>query len=96
MSLRDEEKISFPEASRITPGHPSINTLHRWRLIGLRDERLETCKIGGKRFTSAAALQRFFDATDPDSQQDHAPRVMAKQRQAAIEAAEQSLVAAGV
>lgn len=38
--------------------HPS--TIYRWRLRGIRGIKLETVLAGGKRYTSAEALQRFF------------------------------------
>ena len=41
--------------------HPS--TLHRWRLRGVRSVNLETLLVGGTRYTSVEALNRFFAAT---------------------------------
>ena len=41
--------------------HPS--TLHRWRLRGTRGVKLETLLVGGTRYTSVEALNRFFAAT---------------------------------
>jgi len=36
-------------------------TLFRWAQRGLRGIKLETVKIGGARFTSLEALERFYD-----------------------------------
>jgi len=41
--------------------HPS--TLHRWRLRGTRGVKLETLLVGGTRYTSVEALNRFFATT---------------------------------
>ena len=38
--------------------HPT--TLHRWRLRGIRGVKLETILAGGKRYTSASSLNKFF------------------------------------
>ena len=55
----NESLISFAEAAKRLPGRPHVNSLHRWRLRGVRGVRLESVLIGGKRFTSVEALQRF-------------------------------------
>jgi hypothetical protein len=39
--------------------HPA--TLYRWATEGCRGIRLETIRIGGRRFTSTQALIRFFE-----------------------------------
>jgi hypothetical protein len=96
MSLRTEQLLSFPEASKIVPGRPAVNSFHRWQTQGIQGHRLETCKVAGRRFTSVEALDRFFDAIDPQPAQDSAPSITPKQRAAAVAAAEQVLVAAGV
>jgi hypothetical protein len=42
------------------PIHPA--TWHRWAGHGCRGVRLETLQVGGARYTSLAAIQRFFEA----------------------------------
>lgn len=37
-------------------------SIRRWMLNGLRGVRLQSMLIGGRRYTSAAAMQSFFDA----------------------------------
>ena len=61
IDLSIEQLLSLPCAARRLPGHPHISTLHRWRLRGVRGVRLETTLVGGKRYTSIEALQRFAD-----------------------------------
>jgi Protein of unknown function (DUF1580) len=62
IEIANETLISFQEAPAFVPGRPHISTLHRWRLRGVRGVRLETVLIGGRRFTSREALQRFVAA----------------------------------
>ena len=58
-----EELLSLSQAAKIIPGRPHVLTVHRWSRKGLRGVRLETVVIGGKRFTTTAALNRFFAET---------------------------------
>jgi hypothetical protein len=62
IDIHSEQLIPFPEAPAQLPGRPAMSTLHRWRQQGVHGIRLETCLIGGKRFTSKEALQRFANA----------------------------------
>jgi hypothetical protein len=62
-----ETLIGLPEASRRTVGKPNLSTLHRWRLSGCRGHRLETILIGGRRYTSLQAMERFFAAINGDA-----------------------------
>lgn len=41
---------------------PTLNTLHRWRIAGVRGKRLESYMIGGRRFVRPSAIQAFFNA----------------------------------
>jgi len=40
--------------------HPSPATLYRWALKGVRGIKLETVMMGGRRYTSDEAVDRFF------------------------------------
>lgn len=61
-----EELLTFGQAARRArpngsrPAAPS--TIWRWHSKGIAGVRLETVCMGGTRYTSAEALQRFFDA----------------------------------
>ncbi len=59
IDLRVEQPISFVQATEVYATHPSVATLWRWALKGVQGIRLETVKIGGRRFTSIEALDRF-------------------------------------
>ncbi len=92
-----ETPISLTAAAKTLPGQPHIATLHRWRLRGVRGVRLETVLVGGRRFTTQEALQRFFSATTAATNGGESPEVRTnKSRQQAIERAEAELREAGI
>ena len=41
-----------------------IATIHRWAKKGCRGHILETCLVGGRRYTSCEAIRRFLHATN--------------------------------
>jgi hypothetical protein len=59
IDIRREELLTLGQASRSLPGKPALSTCWRWHRKGVRGIRLETIVIGGKRFTSAQAIERF-------------------------------------
>ena len=66
IQFTSEELVSLTEATRaLPPGRNGkrlhVSTLHRWAGRGLRGVVLETIHVGGRRYTSTEALQRFFD-----------------------------------
>lgn len=90
-----EELIHFHDAVNSFPGRkPCLQTLHRWRLRGVRGTKLETCIIGGLRYTSKEAITRFIEAQNAGD----APSVAATaaQRTKRSAAARQELEAMGV
>jgi hypothetical protein len=58
----NESHITLAEAARLLPGRPHSSTLARWALRGVKGVRLETVKVGGRRFTSREAIERFIEA----------------------------------
>ena len=63
IDLWKEAVLSMKGAAASLPHHPHVSTVYRWHLYGIRGIKLETVLIGGKRFTSEQALQRFCEAT---------------------------------
>jgi hypothetical protein len=51
----------FPEGVR-----PSLSALARWSSVGIRRVRLRTRLVGGRRYTSAAAVTEFLDALNDE------------------------------
>ena len=70
---RQEQPLTFAEASKLPwrrtrKGRPSVRTLHRWASKGKAGIRLECIRMGGERFTSEAAIVRFFqEAENPET-----------------------------
>lgn len=62
IDINSESLLSLAEAAKTLPTRPSVSTLHRWRLRGVRGVTLETVLLGGRRLTSAEALGRFANA----------------------------------
>jgi hypothetical protein len=48
------------KASPDVPGRPHTSTLVRWALRGVKGIKLETVVIGGRRYTSVEAIERFI------------------------------------
>jgi hypothetical protein len=65
--LRDDKPLSLPDAaeflSRLTGQKPHVSTLWRWCLKGCKGVRLDSLCIGGKRFVTATAIERFIEAS---------------------------------
>jgi hypothetical protein len=64
IDIEKEHLLLLSEAHEAVPGRPHVSTLIRWWRRGLKGKKLETVLIGGRRFTSAEALRRFFVATN--------------------------------
>jgi hypothetical protein len=75
--------LSLAEAGRLVPpfrpGRPTNPaTIWRWSAKGIRLPdgtviKLETCRVGGRKMTSRAALGRFILAQTPQSETDPGP-----------------------
>lgn len=65
--LREDQPLSLLDAadflSKLTGQKPHVSTLWRWCLKGCKGVRLESICIGGKRFVTAAAIERFIEAS---------------------------------
>ena len=63
----DERLIPLTEAATISPGRPHTSCVWRWCRQGIKARsgkriRLDHVRVGGRIFTSAQALDRFFSA----------------------------------
>ena len=72
------------------------STVHRWRLRGARGVKLETVRVGGRRFSSQEALLRFFDGTTAAADGTDSPQRNAHERKRKIEDAEAYLKSEGM
>lgn len=96
-----ETLVTIPQASALLPPdesgrRPHIATIYRWMLRGVKGVRLETCLVGGKRFTSHEALQRFSESVTRAAQgKAPVPRAGIR-RKRHDEAVDRELEAAGI
>jgi len=91
IDISSERLLSLTEAAKSLPGRPHISSIFRWLSNGVRGVKLESCLIGGRRFTSQEALERFCAATTAAADGGPAPVRTSRQRQRAIEQAERRL-----
>src|SRR5271163_2432018 len=93
----NERLLTFREASSLLPGRPHVSTFHRWRQRGIGGVRLETTRIGGKRFVTLSALQRFVSAlSDPAASGQDEPHPLAKTQETSAARADAFLEKEGV
>lgn len=97
IDVQTETLISFNDArSEFRDGRrKSLATLHRYRLNGVRGVKLETVLIGGLRYTSREAIDRFIAAQNADDAPS-VPVMTPARRQRQSEAALVELVRMGV
>ncbi len=89
-----ERRLTLSQAARHLDLH--VSTLWRWQLRGVRGVRLETILLGGIRFTSHEALERFTAACTAAADGTKPTACMTNQRQRQIEDAERELAEAGI
>ncbi len=82
------------DASKIFPGRPNVSTIWRWFRRGVKRVRLETVVIGGRRYTSREAIQRFVERTT--AAVDGIKIATPTSRRRALEKADRELDAAGI
>lgn len=91
-----ETLLTLTQAAATLPNKPHASTIHRWRLNGVRGIRLETIMVGGRRYTSREALERFSARLTAAADGEPPPSRTGKQREKAIAAAETVLEEAGI
>ncbi len=84
-----EQLLSFADASRVLQSRPHVSSIWRWSTRGVRGIRLETVQVGGRRFTSREALERFIARTT--AARDEAAAVDYPSRKRRIEQADDHL-----
>lgn len=79
--IRDVPRLLPPRSS----GRPvHISAVYRWVQRGVRGVRLETIQVGGTRYTSVEALQRFADHLGRSKEQTPQQLTTPRQRQKQI------------
>ena len=87
-----EELLTLAEASHVIPTRPDVRTIWRWLERGCRGVRLDSIRIGGRRYTSREAIERFLGTLNDERQEDPpATRRTRRIRRAQAELAEHGL-----
>ena len=65
LDIKTEQLLSMAQATRRLPRRSSgkpvqVAGLYRWASEGLQDIKLEILQLGGHKYTSVEALERFF------------------------------------
>lgn len=92
IDIDSEELIPLRKACEHIPGRPHISCVYRW--MSRKSGPLETVLVGGRRWTSVEAIERFIAACNPS--QRSTPAVVSKRRKAQIAAAGAELDRAGI
>ncbi len=61
VDMLKEQLVLLGGAGQVLPNRPARATLWRWAEKGLHGVILETVWLGGRRYTSQEALQRFLE-----------------------------------
>ncbi len=95
LDITSETLLLPTQAAKHAPTRPHPSTIVRWMLSGIAGGlKLESVKVGGRRYTSCEAMERFAErCTNPDA--DTSSR-SARQRTAVAHKAGDELAAAGV
>ena len=96
IDIANETVIAVAEVPQHTPGRPSLATIWRWVLRGTRAGKLESILVGGRRFTSVEAIQRFAQQSTAAADGEKAPSRTSLQRERDISQAEAELAEAGI
>lgn len=93
IDIETERIIPIKDVPNHCPGCPHMATVYRW--AGRRQEPLETIKVGGRRYASIEAIERFIRrCTEGPGSTVEAP--LSAKRRREIEAAERELEEVGI
>jgi hypothetical protein len=98
IQVLEEDVVPLEDAKKLLPGRPDRSTIYRWALgSGSYGVKLESAKVGRKRFTSAQAIQRFVEAVTAAADGQAPPSIRTgRQRHKEMRAAERRLADAGI
>ena len=86
INFEQEQLLTLAEAAKRVPGRTPGKPIHtatvaRWATRGVRGNRLETLRIGGRLFTSVEALARFVQGmNDLDRPKPTAPAIQRQRK----------------
>lgn len=57
IDIENDNLLTLRQATKKVPGKPHISTVYRWTA----NKKLDSIKVGGKRFTSVQAIRLFIE-----------------------------------
>ena len=93
--IQQDSLLTLAEAAAAMRRPVHVSTLHRWRLRGVRGIKLETVLVGGNRFTTMSAVQRFSEAVTAAAEDRTGTLRESAARSRAVHAAEEQLALDG-
>ena len=69
-----DEWLTFEALSRLIPGNPHKNSIHRWTTRGRNGVKLRSVIINGVRCTKREWVNEFFAASELNGPDDEDPR----------------------
>ena len=95
IDLETETLIPLNEAPAHIPSRPHIASVYRW--AGRRRNPLDTVRVGGRRFTSREAINRFIErCTANDASPGQPPSSLSTARERENQRIDRELAAAGI
>ena len=88
IDIANDDLLTLRQATAHVPGRPHISTVFRW----MASDKLESVKVGGKRFTSRAAIHKFIENCTGRKLSSHPTQ----KRKAQISEAERELARDGI
>jgi len=96
IDIHTEDLMPVSGVPKILTTRPHVSSCWRWVYVGVRGIRLETVIVGGRRYTSREAVDRFVSQTTASADGRPARTRTEKQRERAIAAAEKELERMGI
>ena len=88
IDVLNDKLLTLQQATKRVPGKPHVSTVFRWTANG----KLDSVKVGGKRFTSVEAILRFIEKSTGQKLRSKPTR----QRRTQLANAERELQADGI
>ena len=88
IDIKKDELLTLHDATKHVPGNPHVSTIFRWTA----DKKLDSIKVGGRRFTCVRSIDEFIDKCSGQKPQSTPTR----QRSAQVANAERDLAADGI
>jgi len=73
IDFETETLVPITDVPKSIPGRPCLRTVWRWIELGVYGVKLETIKVGQRRYTSKEAIRRFIAQTTAAADKSRPP-----------------------